>query len=191
MGEARNGLVETAAEFLRIGIEHVRQYPVVELIILQRQIGGDGFQTAPSPAEAARPVRKGNEMPKFRRNVVYTEIKILIVRKAAADAVIHQKAEYALEDKEYGMFEDSLMRTSRIVRYLIDILDMQQPISRDLRRIYQYLIYDISRIKAGRERYKDEIGRVRRILSELKDAFDQASLKVQDTHVVQNRGILG
>ena len=83
------------------------------------------------------------------------------------------------------------MRTSRIVRYLIDILDMQQPISRDLRRIYQYLIYDISRIKAGREREKDEIGRVRRILSELKDAFDQASLKVQDTHVVQNRGILG
>ena len=64
---------------------------------MQRQIGGDGFQTAPSPAEAARPVRKGNEMPKFRRNVVYTEIKILIVRKAAADAVIHQKAEYALE----------------------------------------------------------------------------------------------
>ena len=53
------------------------------------------------------------------------------------------KAEYALEDKEYGMFEDSLLRTSRIVRYLIDILDMQQPISRDLRRIYQYLIYDI------------------------------------------------
>ena len=89
------------------------------------------------------------------------------------------------------MFEDSLLRTSRIVRYLIDILDMQQPSSRDLRRIYQYLIYDIRRIKAGREREKEEIGRVRRILSELKDAFEQASLKVKDTHVVQNRGILG
>lgn len=101
------------------------------------------------------------------------------------------KAEYALEDKEYELFEDSLQRTSRIVRYLIDILDMEQPVSRDLRRIYDYLIFDISRIKAGREREKEEIGRLRHILSELREAFDEAGRKAMDTHMVQNKGILG
>ena len=56
------------------------------------------------------------------------------------------RAELSLEDKNYEDFEDCLMRTSRIVRYLIDILDMEQPISNDLRRIYNYLVYDLSLI---------------------------------------------
>ena len=46
------------------------------------------------------------------------------------------RAEHSLEEKNYEDFDDCLMRTSRIVRYLREILDMSQPISRDLRRIY-------------------------------------------------------
>ena len=101
------------------------------------------------------------------------------------------RAEHSLEEKNYEDFDDCLMRTSRIVRYLWEILDMSQPISRDLRRIYDYLIYDISRIKAGRERRRDEIGRIRHILSELKDAFEGASKKVNDMHMVKERDIRG
>ena len=101
------------------------------------------------------------------------------------------RAEHSLEEKNYEDFDDCLMRTSRIVRYLREILDMSQPISRDLRRIYDYLIYDISRIKAGRERRRDEIGRIRHILSELKDAFEGASKKVNDMHMVRERDIRG
>lgn len=51
---------------------------------------------------------------------------------------------------------------------------MQYPISKDLKRIYEYLIYDISRVKAGRERRAEEIPRISHILSELRDAFNQA-----------------
>ena len=65
------------------------------------------------------------------------------------------RAEYSLKDKDYKDFEDCINRTSRIVRYLIDILDMEYPISWDLKRIYDYLIFDLSRVKAGRERRKD------------------------------------
>ena len=101
------------------------------------------------------------------------------------------RAEHSLEEKNSEDFDDCLMRTSRIVRYLREILDMSQPISRDLRRIYDYLIYDISRIKAGRERRRDEIGRIRHILSELKDAFEGASKKVNDMHMVRERDIRG
>lgn len=103
------------------------------------------------------------------------------------------KAGYALEDEDYGMFEDSLTRASKIVRYLIDILDMNQPISINLRQIYNYLIYDISRVKAGRQRNKDEIVRISKILTELRDAFEEAGSKTGDMqqHMAESRGVLG
>lgn len=99
------------------------------------------------------------------------------------------RAEYSLKEKDYDDFEDCLQRVTRIVRYLIDILDMDYPISYDLRRIYDYLIFDLSRVRAGRERRQDEIGRIRHILSELREAFDGASKKVNDTHMVKESRI--
>lgn len=101
------------------------------------------------------------------------------------------RAEYSLNDKNYADFDDCITRTSRIVRYLLEILDMEQPISRDLRRIYNYLVYDLSMVKVGRERRQDEIGRIRHILSELRDAFAQASKQVNDMHVVKEIEIRG
>ena len=85
------------------------------------------------------------------------------------------RASLYLEEEEYILFDKSMERTTKIVRYLLQILDMEQPISHDLARIYHYLLYDIGRIVAGRKRQKDEIPRIRHILSELRDAFDQAS----------------
>lgn len=102
-----------------------------------------------------------------------------------------QKAELALEDKEYDLFEDSLQRTLRIIRYLINILDMEQPISSELKRIYNYMIYDLSKVKAGRAREKAELGRIRNILSELRDAFEEAGHRTVDTHIVKEKGVLG
>lgn len=101
------------------------------------------------------------------------------------------RAELSLDDKNYADFDDCLTRTSRIVRYLINILDMQYPISWDLRRIYEYLIYDISMVKAGRERKREEIGRIRHILSELREAFEGASRQVNDTHIPVQREVRG
>ncbi len=101
------------------------------------------------------------------------------------------RAERSLQEKDYTDFEDCIQRTTRIVRYLIDILNMDYPISRDLRRIYTYLVYDLSMVKAGRERRQDEIGRIRHILSELREAFDGASRKVNDTHMVIQREVRG
>ena len=95
------------------------------------------------------------------------------------------------EDKKYETFEECLGRTGRIVRYLIQILDMQYPISKDLKRIYEYLIYDISRVKAGRERRAEEIPRISHILSELRDAFNQAGKISGDQHIVRERSVFG
>ena len=101
------------------------------------------------------------------------------------------RAEISLEDKNYKDFEDCLNRTTKIVRYLEDILDMQQPIAWDLKRIYDYLVYDLSRVRAGRERQKSEIGRIRHILSELREGFDGASRKVNDMHIAKVKEVRG
>ena len=101
------------------------------------------------------------------------------------------RAEKSLGEKNYADFDDCIQRTTKIVRYLTDILDMQYPISYDLRRIYSYLVYDLSRVKAGRERRKDEIGRIRHILSELREGFEGASMKVNDMHMVAARELRG
>ena len=76
------------------------------------------------------------------------------------------RAEISLDDKNYADFEDCLTRTSKIVRYLKDILDMSQPISY-------------------------EIGRIRHILSELKEAFEGANKQVNDMHMVKETEIRG
>ena len=108
------------------------------------------------------------------------------------EAIIRlSRAEHSLEDKNYKDFDDCINRVTKIVGYLTDILDMEQPIAWDLKRIYDYLVYDLSRIKAGRERRQSEIGRIRHILSELREAFDGASKKVNDMHVVKEAEIRG
>lgn len=101
------------------------------------------------------------------------------------------RAEQSLKNKNYKDFEDCMTRVSRIVRYLMDILDMEQPISWDLRRIYEYLIFDLSRVMAGRQRRQDEIGRIRHILSELREGFDGASRKVNDMHIAKRAEVRG
>lgn len=129
---------------------------------------------------------------RYKENSIYSmsgpELLFLIYDEAIKRLT---RAEISLDEKNYADFEDCLTRTSKIVRYLKEILDMSQPISYDLRRIYEYLIFDLSRVKAGRERRRDEIGRIRHILSELKEAFEGANKQVNDMHMVKETEIRG
>lgn len=117
-----------------------------------------------------------NIYQKYKENSVLSmsQAELLLLLYDEADKQL-ARASMCLEEEEYVLFDKSMERTSNIIRYLLQILDMEQPISRDLERIYHYLLYDIGRIVAGRKRYIDEIPRIRHILSELRDAFDQAS----------------
>ena len=137
-----------------------------------------------------------NEFQKYKEASIYSMSGAELLKMLYEEAVSRlTKAEIALEDQAYDLFDDCLFRVSRIVRYLDDILAMPQPVSRDLRRIYNYLILDLSKVKAGREHQKEEIPRIRNILSELGGAFDEASRKVSDIQSLgrqaQERGIRG
>ncbi len=82
------------------------------------------------------------------------------------------RAELALERQDYGLFEASVDRCADIVRYLDDTLDRQYPISSNLHSLYDYFCFEFSRIKAGRN--GEELRRVKPMLADLRDSFQQA-----------------
>lgn len=81
-------------------------------------------------------------------------------------------ASMALDRADWPLFEASLDRCTDIVNYLDETLDHQYPISHDLSRMYDYFTYEMSRIKAGRN--KKELERLRPMLADMRDAFRAA-----------------
>lgn len=91
------------------------------------------------------------------------------------------RAELALDKKpepDYELFGASIKRCKEIVRYLKDSLNYQYSISRQLRSMYDFFLYELSRIEAGRR--KEVIAELKPLVKELRDAFEQAGRAVND-----------
>ena len=78
-------------------------------------------------------------------------------------------ASIALDKEDFPTFEAAVQRCSDIINYLDETLDHQYPISHDLSRLYEYFTYQLGRIKIGRN--KEELERLRPMLTELRDTF--------------------
>lgn len=83
------------------------------------------------------------------------------------------RAQIALEDKNYDAFEKSVQRSREIVQYLNKTLNMEYQISHELRRMYEFFLYEISRLQAGRN--IAVIQELKPLVAELRDAFKEAS----------------
>lgn len=83
------------------------------------------------------------------------------------------RAQIALEDKNYDLFNESVTRSREIVQYLNETLDMNYNISFELRRMYQFFVYELSRLQAGRK--TAVIQELKPLVVELRDAFKEAS----------------
>lgn len=92
----------------------------------------------------------------YKESTIYSMSNLELLLLLYDEAVKRLKmAQIALEDKKYETFEECLEKTGRIVRYLIQILDMQYPISKDLKRIYEYLIAVLKQEgNAGQKRFQ-------------------------------------
>ncbi len=133
-----------------------------------------------------------NGYQKYKAQSIYSMSGVELLLMLYDEAIKRlKKATYALEDHDYGVFDDCITRVVRIVRYLNSILDMEQPISRDFRRIYEYLFYDLSLIRAGRERRLDDIEKVIRLLNEFRDGFEETGRQVNDSHVASRKNVVG
>ena len=86
------------------------------------------------------------------------------------------RAQVALEDKNYDLFDQSVKRSREIVQYLDFTLNMDYKISYELRRMYEFFLYELSRLEAGRK--VAVIQELKPLVVELRDAFKEASKSV-------------
>ena len=83
------------------------------------------------------------------------------------------RAQIALNDKNYDLFDRSVQRSREIVRYLDDTLNMEYSISYELRRMYEFFLFELSRLRAGRN--SAVVDELKPLVAELRDAFKEAS----------------
>ena len=83
------------------------------------------------------------------------------------------RAELALKKENYDLFDASVQRCVDIVQYLKDTLDFNYEISFELSRMYDFFLYQLSRLSAGRN--PQIVEELHPLVKELRDAFDQAS----------------
>lgn len=86
------------------------------------------------------------------------------------------RAQLALEDEDYDLFDRSVQRSTDIVHYLTKTLNMDYQISYELRRMYEFFLYELSRLRAGRN--SAVIQELKPLVTELRDAFREASKSV-------------
>lgn len=79
------------------------------------------------------------------------------------------RAELALEKQDYAAMEEAVDRSSAIIRYLSGTLDRSYEISGNLYRLYDYFLYELARVRAGRN--KTSLETVKRMIGELRDTF--------------------
>ncbi len=99
------------------------------------------------------------------------------------------RAKYALEQKEYSVFEQSVERSRQIVLYLEETLDYQYPISQNLKQLYDFFLYELSRISSGRR--PEVIDELKPLIDELKDAFAEADRKESGNPELEGRFLTG
>lgn len=85
------------------------------------------------------------------------------------------RAQIALENKDYDLFDKSVRRSKEIIQYLDKTLNMEYEISYELRRMYEFFLYELSRLQAGRN--SAVIQELKPLVAELRDAFKEASMK--------------
>ena len=83
------------------------------------------------------------------------------------------RAEIALKEEEYDLFDKAVERSEEIIRYLDKTLNMEYEISAELRRMYEFFLYELSRLQAGRN--SAVIQELKPLVAELRDAFKEAS----------------
>ncbi|HCT63715.1 MAG TPA: flagellar export chaperone FliS [Lachnospiraceae bacterium] len=82
------------------------------------------------------------------------------------------RSEIALKDKDYVTFDISIDRVSEIIKYLNSTLDKSYAISAELKRLYDFFLFHLVRIKAGRN--TKLITEIRPLILNLRNSFKEA-----------------
>lgn len=83
------------------------------------------------------------------------------------------RTELALEVGDEQLFNQSVIRSREIVQYLRTTLDRRYAISQELYAMYDFFIFELGRISAGRN--PKAIADLKSLVEELREAFREAS----------------
>ena len=82
------------------------------------------------------------------------------------------RAEIGLINKDFNLFDTSIDRVIEIIRYLNNTLNQNFSISIEIERLYDFFLYQLSRIKASRN--SELINEIKPMITELRDTFKEA-----------------
>ncbi len=83
-----------------------------------------------------------------------------------------KRAEIAISEEAYESFDQSVIRSKEIVQYLKDTLDNSYEISKELHRLYEFFLFELSRLQASRN--QQIIEELKPLILELREAFSEA-----------------
>lgn len=88
------------------------------------------------------------------------------------------RAEIAIDKQDFDLFDASVERIKEIVYYLSDTLDRRYTVSNDLSRLYDFFLFELSRLTASRN--KEIIAEIKPLILDLRNTFKEADkLSVQ------------
>ncbi len=103
------------------------------------------------------------------------------------------QAQILMNEKNYKESEKIIDKCLDIVHYLQNTLDYKYPISRDLRKLYEFFCFTLMRVKIGHN--ANELERVKRHVTDLRDSFKQAdknavaqTMNENETVPLENKG---
>ncbi len=116
--------------------------------------------------------RNGYEQYKMQSVNTMTRSEMLLL---LYDELIKRltRAQIALGDKNYDLFDRSVQRSRDIVHYLDQTLNMEYQISYELRRMYEFFLFELSRLQAGRN--PAVVDELKPLVADLREAFKEAS----------------
>lgn len=82
------------------------------------------------------------------------------------------RCDLALTQENWPLFEASVDRSIEILRYLDDTLKREYEVGQSLHRLYDFFLYELNRVKAGRN--KAELDKIRPMITDLRDTFRTA-----------------
>ncbi len=116
--------------------------------------------------------RNGYEQYKTQSINTMTNSELLIV---LYDELLKRlkRAEFALDNGDFAMFDQSVTRCKEIVKHLEITLDKSYPIAEEISRLYEFLQYQLARLQSGRR--KEIIKEIEPFVIQFRDAFKEAS----------------
>jgi flagellar protein FliS len=97
------------------------------------------------------------------------------------------RARAYFEKGEVDLFEADVQRAMDIVKYLVKSLDRRFPISNDLYRLYDFINFDLSRLKSGRN--MSIIDEITPLVKDLRNTFKEADKLAKNTSNVSKPNI--